>query len=85
MLVVLSALGGLLESDPREIRLIGDRYEVPVLDLELKWWKKNPGEVPCIRTAVFEHRGRFRRVGDCTAMILEMVDYPKAEGSPGGS
>jgi hypothetical protein len=87
MLVILSALGGLLESDPREIYMTGNQYRVPVLDTEFDHWKCpvfSNCDVIYTRIATFEHRGKYRSVGDKTVIILELVDYsPKqTEASP---
>lgn len=84
MLVILSALGGLLESDPREIYMTGRTYQVPVLDMEFEYWKKGACDAIYTSIATFEHRGKYRRIGDQTVKILELVDYPpkQTEGSP---
>jgi hypothetical protein len=77
MLVILSAFGGLLESDIREIRMCGNRYQVVVLDMEIDYWKNTPGKLPNVRTATFEHRGKYRQLNDRTVKILELVEYPE--------
>lgn len=82
MLVILSAMGGLLESDVRDVREDfvrgGRRYRVPIMDLDIDFWRKrDPEDIPPVRIAAFEYRGRSRSIDGKWVDILELVDYPE--------
>jgi hypothetical protein len=77
MIVILRALGGLLESEPRSVPNFYGKFYVPFLVSDYNLGPVDPSNLSpsVVCTAVFEDHGGFKKVGENLVTVLDLVEF----------